>query len=180
MTRVCILCDTSAFMYYWMRTLITRPKVWKAVVENSIRRTSYHSWMMQGSAKSSLLYCHSGMNALVGPRCTLHAFPRLPSYSPITSAPEKRTFRGRFALRRLWRKNPLPRKSVYSRVRLRRKHNYTNELSFTGRPARYSEIHIYLDLQRHGIQVLNMVGCWQDYVFCVTPLLSSPTECEHW
>ena len=33
-----------------------------------------------------------------------------------------------------------------------RKHNYTNELSFTGRPAGYSEIHIDLDLQRHGMQ----------------------------
>ena len=63
--------------------------VWMAVVENTIPRTSYHSGMMQGSPKSSLLYCHSGMNALVGPRCTLHAFPRLHSYSPITSAPEE-------------------------------------------------------------------------------------------
>ena len=153
MTRVCILCDTTAFMYYWKRTLITRPKVWKAVVENSIRRTSYHSWMMQGSAKSSLLYGHSGMNALVGPRCTLHAFPLLHTYSPITSAPEKITFRGRFALRRLWIKNPLPKKQVYSRVRLRRKHNYTNELSLTGRPGGYSEIHIDFDLQTLGIQV---------------------------
>ena len=153
MTRVCILCDTTAFMYYWMRTLITRPKVWKAVVENSIRRTSYHSWMMQGSAKSSLLYCHSGMNALVGPRCTLHAFPLLHTYSPITSAPEKITFRGRFALRRLWIKNALPTKQVYSRVRLRRKHNYTNELSLTGRPGGYSEIHIDFDSQTLGIQV---------------------------
>ena len=34
-----------------------------------------------------------------------------------------------------------------------RKHNYTNELSFTGRPAGYSEIHIDLDLQRLGIQL---------------------------
>ena len=63
-----------------------------------------------GVAKSSLLYCQSGMNALVGSRCTLHAFPRLYSYSPNTSAPEKRTFRRRFALRRLWITNPLPMK----------------------------------------------------------------------
>ena len=25
----------------------------------------------------------------------------------------------------------------------------------------------------------NMGRCWQEYVFCVTPLLSSPTECEY-
>ena len=136
-----------------MRTLITTPMVWKAVVENTIRRTSYHSRMMQGNAKSSQLYCQTGMNALVCPRCTLHAFPLQLSYSPITSDPEKRTFRGRFALRRLWIKNPLPTKQVYSRVRLRRKHNYTNELSLTGRPGGYSEIHIDFDLQTLGIQV---------------------------
>ena len=153
LTRVCILCETTAFIYYWMRTLMTRPMVWMAFVENTICRTSYHSWLMQGSAKSSLLYCHSGMNAQVGPRCTLLAFPSLHSISPITSAPEKRTFRGHFALRRLWIKNPLPTKQVYSRVRLRRKHNYTNELSLTGRPGGYSEIHIDFDLQTLGIQV---------------------------
>ena len=153
LTRVCILCDTTAFIYYWMRTLIIRPMMWMAFVENSTCRTSYNSWMMQATTKSSLLYCHSGMIPLVGPRCTIHAFPMLHSYIPITSASEKRTFRGRFALRRLWIKNPLPTKQVYSRVRLRRKHNYTNELSLTGRPGGYSEIHIDFDLQTLGIQV---------------------------
>ena len=153
LTRLCILCDTTAFISYWMRIFITRPKVWMAFVENSIRWTSYNSWMMQTTTKSSLLYCHSGMIALVGPRCTIHAFPMLHSYIPITSASEKRTFRGRFALRWLWIKNSLPTKHVYSRVRLRRKHNYTNELSFTGRPVGYSEIHIDVDLHRLGIQV---------------------------
>ena len=153
MTTVCIVCETTAFIYYWMRTLITSQMVWIAAVENTIPRTSYNSWMMQWSAKSSLLYCQGGMNALVGSSCTLHAFDRLHSNSPITSAPEKRTFRGRFALRRLLVNHPLPTKYVYSQVRLRRKHNYTNELSFTGRPAGYSEIHIDVDLQRLGIQV---------------------------
>ena len=146
LTRVCILCDTTTFIYYRVKTLISSPMVWMAVMENSIRRTSYHSRMMQGNAKSSQLYCQSGMNALVGPRCTLHAFPMQLSYSPFTSSPEKITFRGRFALRWLWIKNSLPTKHVYSRVRLRRKHNYTNEISFTGLPAGYSEIHIDLGL----------------------------------
>ena len=74
LTRVCILSDTTAFIYYRMRTLISSPMVWMAVMENTIRRTSYHSRMMQGNAKSSQLYCQTGMNALVCPRCTLHAF----------------------------------------------------------------------------------------------------------
>ena len=107
--------------------------------------------MMQATTKSSLLYCHSGMIALVGPRCTLHAFPRLHSYSPITSAPEediKRMFPTEAAVD----KKTASYEIGFFPSELEEKTQLHQRNIFYGRPAAYSEIHIDLDLQRHGIQ----------------------------
>ena len=126
-----VLCETPLLSSPTeMRTLITREIVCMAFVENTFGTTSYNSWMMQESAKSSLLSSQSGRNALVGPcgtfrffvpycftngrspgmKYSLHAFLRLHSSSPITSSPERRTLRRCSTLRRLWEKNPLPTK----------------------------------------------------------------------
>ena len=152
LTRVCILCETTAFIYYWMRTLISSPMVWMAVMENTIRRTSYHSRMMQGNAKSSQLYCQTGMNALVCPRCTLHAFQATLLFSHyICSRKEniQRTFRTEAAVDI----KPASYEICLFPTEVEEKTQLHQWLSFTGRPAGYSEIHNVSYLQRLGMQV---------------------------
>ena len=89
------MCDTTAFISYWNGNIDNTSNGVDGFCGKHFSRSSYHSWMMQGNAKTSLLNCLSGMNAQVVPWCTLHAFPKLHSYSPITFTSEKRRCRRR-------------------------------------------------------------------------------------